>query len=183
MATSKGSDGYNHSGSESAAMIGYISSGKTSVSGEGSYQSTSRFSYVDKQSGCYSNVTNKEKASAGDFQWKNGTTGTRNEYKESSTFRFGDKNGYTEVYNEQKVRNVTYDKSNCTSNNYIAYDNEHGPYDGYGNGNDGGEFDEGGSYGGYGYHEDHGSYGRCDYNNENYGSYGGYGYGYGYDSD
>ncbi|KAK1434780.1 hypothetical protein QVD17_00532 [Tagetes erecta] len=167
----KGSKSYGQSSSKSPAFIGYNAyvpvkttvSFKPSGGGEGSYQNTSRFSYGDKHSGCYGRVTNKEKASAGEFEWKNGTTGTRSEYKQSSTERYGDKNGYTEVYNEQRFRNVTYDRSNCSNKSYITYNNDNcgGPYGGYGHGSNGG-----GSYGGYG--------------NGGGGSYGG---GYGSDSD
>ncbi|KAK9059521.1 hypothetical protein SSX86_020225 [Deinandra increscens subsp. villosa] len=139
----KGSKGSGKSASKTVATIGYISCVpvKTTVSfkgakGEGSYQTKSRISYGDKQSGSYGRATATEKASAGKFQWKNGTSGTKSEYKQSSTIRVGDKSGYTEVYSEQRVRNVSYNKSN-SSKNYITYNNE-----------------DGGSYGGYGYDSD-----------------------------
>lgn len=145
----KGSKASSKSASKSVATIDYISAVpvKTTVSfkgakggggGEGSYQTKSQISYGDKKSGCYGRVTNKEKASAGEFQWKNGTTGTKSEYKQSSSVRVGDKNGYTEVYNEQRVRNVSYNKSGGSGMKYLTYDNS-----------------DGGSFGGcYGYDSD-----------------------------
>lgn len=62
--------------------------------------------------------------SAREFQCKNGQSGTKREYKKSSTVRVGDKSGYTEIYTEQKVRNVSYNNSK----NKITYHND----DGYG---------------------------------------------------
>ncbi|MFS7944481.1 hypothetical protein Hanom_Chr06g00512651 [Helianthus anomalus] len=135
----KESKGSGKSAAKTVATIGYISSVpvKTTVSfkgskgsggGEGSYQTKSRVSYGDKQSGCYGRATTKEKASAGEFQWKNGTTGTKSEYKQSSTVRVGDKTGYTEVYSEQRVRNVSYDKTSGGGNKCITYDNGDGGY-------------------------------------------------------
>ncbi|KAL7586098.1 hypothetical protein Lser_V15G38108 [Lactuca serriola] len=131
---SKKTSGY--SAPKQIATVGYISTVpvKTTVTfkggkggGEGSYVNKSRVSFADKQTGCYGRATTKEKASAGEFQWKNGTSGTKNEYKKSSTVRIGDKSGYTEVYNEQRVRNVSYNNNN-NSKKLIAYDNG----DGYG---------------------------------------------------
>ncbi|KAL8254781.1 hypothetical protein R6Q59_033002 [Mikania micrantha] len=135
----KGSKASGKSASKAVATIGYISCvpAKTTVTfkgsggGEGSYQTKSRISYGDKRSGCYGKATTKEKASAGKFHWKNGTTGTKSEYKQSSTVRVGDKSGYTEVYSEQTVRNVTYDKSGCNSKKYITYANDDGCSYGY----------------------------------------------------
>lgn len=122
---------------KAVATSGYIgvlyNGGNASGGGEDSYQTKSRASYSDKQSGSYGRATTTEKASAGDFQWKNGTSGTRNEYKQTSTVRVGDKSGYTEVYNEQRVRNVSYNKSSG-SNNLITYDNGGSGYNGYGYG-------------------------------------------------
>lgn len=92
--------------------------------GKGSYQTKSRISYGDKQTGCYGRSKKKEKMSAREFQCKNGQSGTKREYKKSSTVRVGDKSGYTEIYTEQKVRNVSYNNSK----NKITYHND----DGYG---------------------------------------------------
>ncbi|KAM0026135.1 hypothetical protein Hdeb2414_s0020g00554631 [Helianthus debilis subsp. tardiflorus] len=149
----KGSKGSGNYASKTVATTGYASSVpvKTTVSfkgsgGEkGSYQNKSQYSYGDKQTGSYGRGTTTEKASVGDFHWKNGTTGTRSEYTQSSTFRFGDKRGYTEVRNEQSFRDVTYNKSN--SGSHITYGDGDDDEDG---GSDGGYDDEdGGSDGGY----------------------------------
>ena len=139
----KGSKSSKSSASKTVATVGYISTvpGKTTVTfkggkggGEGSYMNKSRVSFGGKQTGCYGRAITKEKASAGEFQWKNGTSGTKSEYKKSSTLRIGDQSGYTEVYSEQRVRNVSYNKSSG-SKNFIAYDNgdggEYGWYDCY----------------------------------------------------
>ncbi|KAI3772033.1 hypothetical protein L6452_03207 [Arctium lappa] len=130
----KGSKNSGNSASKAVATIGYISAvpvkttvtfkgGKGGGGGVGSYETKSRVSYGDKQSGCYGRTTTKEKASAGEFQWKNGTSGTKSEYQKCSTVRVGDKSGYTEVYNEQRVRNVSYNNSSG-SKNLITYDND-----------------------------------------------------------
>ncbi|KAI3772035.1 hypothetical protein L6452_03209 [Arctium lappa] len=133
----KGSKNSGNSTPKAVASIGYISAApvKTTVTikggsgGElGSYETKSRVSYGDKQSGSYGRETTKEKASAVEFQWKNGTSGTRSEYQKSSTVRVGDKSGYTEVYNEQRVRNVSYN-NNSGSKNLVTYNN--GDYYGY----------------------------------------------------
>lgn len=88
---------------------------------EGSYQTKSQISYHDKQSGSYGRATNMEKKSSGEFQWKNGTSGTKSECKRSQTLRFGNKNGYTEVYNEQRVRHVKY-HNRCRHGYRYQYD-------------------------------------------------------------
>ncbi|KAK9059520.1 hypothetical protein SSX86_020224 [Deinandra increscens subsp. villosa] len=183
----KGSGSYDRSASKTVATTGYASSVpvkstvsfKGSGAEEGSYQNTYRFSYGDKQTGSYGRATATEKASAGEFQWKNGTTGTKSEYTHSSTVRFGDKSGYTEVHNEQRVRNVVYDKSGCSSKSYVTYEKDDGgAYGGGGYGNQDSDDDDGGAYGGSGFNnEDDGSYGGSDYGyNDDYGSDGGYGY-------
>ncbi|KAJ9548462.1 hypothetical protein OSB04_021005 [Centaurea solstitialis] len=137
------------SSGKAVASVGYVSAvsavpvkttvtfkgGKGGGGGIGSYETKSRVSYGDKQSGCYGRTTTKEKASAGEFQWKNGTSGTKSEYTKSSTVRVGDKSGYTEVYSEQRVRNVSYNKSSG-SNNLLTYDNGDYGYGGYGYGYD-----------------------------------------------
>ncbi|CAI9298171.1 unnamed protein product [Lactuca saligna] len=96
-----------------------------------SFENKTRVSFSDKQTGSYGRATATEKASTGDFQWQNGKSGTRSEYKESSTVRVGDKSGYTEVYNEQRVRNVRVRNvsfNNNGSKSVITYDNGDGGY-------------------------------------------------------
>ncbi|GKE07384.1 hypothetical protein Tco_1399402, partial [Tanacetum coccineum] len=76
----------------------------------------------------------KKKASSGDFHWKNGTSGTRNEYKRTETVRYGDKSGCTEVYNERRVRDVSYE-NNYGGKNVVSYDSGNsGAKSGYGGG-------------------------------------------------
>ncbi|CAH1432638.1 unnamed protein product [Lactuca virosa] len=117
------------------AYAGPISTVKTTV-GQGSYENKSQVSFSDKQTGSYGRATATEKASTGNFQWQNGKSGTRSEYKESSTVRIGDRSGYTEVYSEQRVRNVNFNNNNG-SKNVISYDNgDGGNYGGYGYGHD-----------------------------------------------
>ena len=118
----KGSGNSGSSASQSMANFAYVGPistvhSKTPV-GEGSFENKTRVTFGDKQ-GSYGRATATEKASAGEFQWKNGKSGTRSEYKESATVRIGDKSGYTEVYNEQRVRNVNF--NNNGSKNVIAY--------------------------------------------------------------
>ncbi|GJX34709.1 hypothetical protein Tco_0246266 [Tanacetum coccineum] len=52
---------------------------------KGTYETKSYASFNDKQTGSYGRATVTEKASSGDFHWKNGTSGTRNEYKRTET--------------------------------------------------------------------------------------------------
>ncbi|GKD63127.1 hypothetical protein Tco_1305235 [Tanacetum coccineum] len=75
---------------------------------KGTYETKSYASFNDKQIGSYGRATVTEKASSGNFHWKNGTSGTKNEYKQTETVRYGDKSGYAEVYNERRVRDVSY---------------------------------------------------------------------------
>ncbi|CAI9298170.1 unnamed protein product [Lactuca saligna] len=108
------------------AYPGPISIMKTTV-GQGSYENKSQVSYRDKHTGSYGRATTIQKVSAGKFQWQNGRSGTMNEYKETSTVRIGDQSGYTEVYNEQRVLNVSFNNNNdIIIKNVIAYDNRHG---------------------------------------------------------
>ncbi|KAI3782187.1 hypothetical protein L2E82_12222 [Cichorium intybus] len=134
---SKGSENSGSSAPRAMANFAYVGpistvQAKTTVGG-GSYENKSRVSFGDKQTGSYGRATATEKASAGEFEWKNGKSGTRNEYKETATLRIGDKSGYTEVYNEQRIRNVSFNNTSG-SKNIITYNNGNG-----------------GQYGGYGY--------------------------------
>ncbi|KAM0026133.1 hypothetical protein Hdeb2414_s0020g00554611 [Helianthus debilis subsp. tardiflorus] len=132
----KGSNGSGNSAPKAVATTGYavispvpVTTTTVSSGGKGSYQTKSQYSYGDKQTGSYGRATTTEKASAGDFQWKNGTTGTRSEYTQSSTVRVGDKSGYTEVRSEQSVRNVRYNNSSSSNKSSGHYG---GPYIVYG---------------------------------------------------
>ncbi|KAL7586104.1 hypothetical protein Lser_V15G38107 [Lactuca serriola] len=112
------------------AYPGPLSIMKTTV-GQGSYENKSQVSYRDKHTGFYGRATATQKVSAGNFQWQNGKSGTMSEYKETSTVRIGDRSGYTEVYNEQRVRNVSFNNNNgIIVKNVIAYDNGHGDKNG-----------------------------------------------------
>ncbi|MFS7944479.1 hypothetical protein Hanom_Chr06g00512631 [Helianthus anomalus] len=134
----KGSNGSGNYAPKAVATTGYavispvpVTTTTTVSSGGGkeSYQTKSHYSYGDKQTGSYGRATTTEKASAGDFHWKNGTTGTRSEYTQSSTVRYGDKSGYTEVRSEQSVRNVRYNNSSSSNKSGGHYG---GPYIVYG---------------------------------------------------
>ncbi|PWA93870.1 hypothetical protein CTI12_AA066190 [Artemisia annua] len=152
----KGSKASASSEPEHVERIGFVMevgspkqvSHRVSYKGSGgekdTYETKSYRSYNDKQTGSYGRATKTKTASAGEFQWKNGTSGTRSEYKQTETRRYGDKNGYTEVYNEQRFRNVSYD-NNYRSKNVVTYD--------YGDSDD--DSDYGGGYcDGYGYDDD-----------------------------
>ncbi|PWA93868.1 hypothetical protein CTI12_AA066170 [Artemisia annua] len=122
---------------------------------KGTYETKSYQSYNDKQTGSYGRVTATEKASSGDFHWKNGTSGTRSEYKQTETVRYGDKSGYTEVYNEQRVRDVRYE-NNYGGKNVVSYGSGNsGAKSGYGGGyGSGSGASYGGGYGGYDQYDD-----------------------------
>ncbi|GJW98667.1 hypothetical protein Tco_0180475 [Tanacetum coccineum] len=122
---------------------------------KGTYETKSYASFNDKQTGSYGRATVTEKASSGDFHWKNGTSGTRNEYKQTETVRYGDKSGYTEVYNEQRIRDVSYE-NNYGGKNVVSYDSGNsGAMSGYGGGSGGGYGGSyGGGYGGYDSYDD-----------------------------
>ncbi|XVE80020.1 hypothetical protein DITRI_Ditri14bG0105300 [Diplodiscus trichospermus] len=73
-------------------------------------QTTSKTSYVDKQTGSYARATNKEVYSSGETfkERSTGRVGYKDEYKTTSTYRVGDKSGYTEYQVEERFRNVNY---------------------------------------------------------------------------
>lgn len=155
----KGSEKSGSSESKSMENVAYLGTFLTlpmeTTVGEGGFENKTRVAFSDKQTGSYGRATATEKVSAGDFQWKNGKSGTRNEYKETSTVRIGDKSGYTEVYNEQRVRNVSFNNNN-DSKNVIAYDHGYGGnYGGYGYDSDSdSDNGDGVEYGGYVYYSD-----------------------------
>ncbi|KAJ9548463.1 hypothetical protein OSB04_021006 [Centaurea solstitialis] len=116
-------EGKERKGKESYLAI--VPPVKTSVTvkgggghGEGSYETKSRVSYGDKKSGSYRQSTTMKKKSSGEFQWKDGTSGTKYEYQKSSTVRIGNKSGYTEVYNERRVRKVSYNNDGGNDSDY-----------------------------------------------------------------
>ncbi|GJV04012.1 hypothetical protein Tco_1337581 [Tanacetum coccineum] len=118
---------------------------------KGTYETKSYASFNDKQIGSYGRATVTEKASSGNFHWKNGTSGTKNEYKQTETVRYGDKSGCTEVYNERRVRDVSYE-NNYGGKNVVSYDSGNsGAKSGYGGGSGGGY---GGGYDGYDSYDD-----------------------------
>ncbi|GJV63431.1 hypothetical protein Tco_1474259 [Tanacetum coccineum] len=144
----------NQSSSKSTCGITIVEPKNTTVSYRGSgaekgtYETKSYASFNDKQTGSYGRATVTEKASSGDFHGKNGTNGTRNEYKRTETVRYGDKSGCTEVYNERRVRDVSY-KNNYGGKNVVSYDS--GTKSCYGGGSGGGY---GGGYDGYDSYDD-----------------------------
>ncbi|XWS52174.1 hypothetical protein CRYUN_Cryun11dG0044300 [Craigia yunnanensis] len=74
------------------------------------HQKTSKTSYVDKQTGKYTRTTNKKVVSTGETfkERSTGRVGYKDEYKTTSTYRVGDKCGYTEHQLEEKIRRVNY---------------------------------------------------------------------------
>ncbi|KAK6273012.1 hypothetical protein POUND7_010095 [Theobroma cacao] len=80
-------------------------------------QTTSKTSYVDKQTGSYTRATNKEVVSTGETfkERSTGRVGYKDEYKTTSTYKVGDKSGYTEYQVEERFRNVKY-SGNSSSN-------------------------------------------------------------------
>lgn len=74
---------------------------------------------VDKETGSYSKFTGKDKAISGEkFVEKSGRVRYKDEYKKSATFKYGDDDGYTEYYREEKVKRVIYEKKNKAISNY-----------------------------------------------------------------
>ncbi|CAH1439123.1 unnamed protein product [Lactuca virosa] len=133
----KGSENSGSSESKSMENVPYLGTILTlpieTTVGKGSFENKTRVAFSDKQTGSYGRATATEKV-------------------------IGDKSGYTEVYNEQRVRNVSFNNNNDNKNNdnknVIAYDHgygdEHGGY-GYDSDSDNGD---GVEYGGYVYYSD-----------------------------
>ncbi|XP_022728792.1 uncharacterized protein LOC111284377 [Durio zibethinus] len=73
-------------------------------------QTTTKESYVDKQTGSYARATNREVVSTGETfkERSTGKVGYKDEYKTTSTYRVGDKSGYAEYQVEERFRNVDY---------------------------------------------------------------------------
>ncbi|WOH01191.1 hypothetical protein DCAR_0520572 [Daucus carota subsp. sativus] len=79
---------------------------------------TVRVKNENKESGSYERFTAKKKTvTCEPFVDRYGREGYKDERSESTIYKFGDKDGYTEVTTEKKVKHVDYNKSNC-SNNY-----------------------------------------------------------------
>ena len=80
-------------------------------------QTTSKISNVDKQTGSYARATNKEAISTGETfkERSTGRVGYKDEYKTTSTYRLGDKGGYTEYQVEERLRNVNYGGSGSSN--------------------------------------------------------------------
>ncbi|XP_074365273.1 uncharacterized protein LOC141706407 [Apium graveolens] len=82
------------------------------------HQKTYRLKNEDKQSGSYDRFTAKEKTVSGEpFVDRYGNRGYQNERTTTSTYRTGNKRGYTEYSREEKVKHVDYDKSSYGNNN------------------------------------------------------------------
>ena len=99
-------------------------------------QKTSKTSYVDKQKGKYTRTTNKKVVSTGETfkERSTGRVGYKDEYKTTSTYRVGDKRGYTEHQVEEKIRRVDYGGSSSnkkgkkSAGSYKKYVNLYFPY-------------------------------------------------------
>ncbi|KAL6552575.1 hypothetical protein OROHE_007939 [Orobanche hederae] len=81
-------------------------------------QQTYRVKNEDKQSGSYERFTAKDKTvSREPFVDRSGNRGYKDEHTTSSTYKVGDKSGYTEYYREERVKHVDYGKSSNSNNN------------------------------------------------------------------
>ncbi|KAL6518189.1 hypothetical protein OROMI_033890 [Orobanche minor] len=81
-------------------------------------QQTYRVKNEDKQSGSYERFTAKDKTVSGEpFVDRSGNRGYKDEHTTSSTYKVGDKRGYTEYYREDRVKRVDYGKSSNSNNN------------------------------------------------------------------
>lgn len=78
------------------------------------YQWASRGSIVDNQTGSYRRATLKESLSTGDVfkERSTGRVGYKDEMRRTSTFRAGDKGGYSEYQREERFRKADYSGSN-----------------------------------------------------------------------
>ncbi|KAI8565806.1 hypothetical protein RHMOL_Rhmol03G0289900 [Rhododendron molle] len=95
---------------------GSVSNTMVKMPGERSqaYEWTSKINREDKLSGSYERYTAKEKASRGEPHVEKGTgrVGVKDEFKKSTTVKFGNKNGYREYHIEERLRDVNFGKSN-----------------------------------------------------------------------
>ncbi|KAK1399831.1 hypothetical protein POM88_009694 [Heracleum sosnowskyi] len=84
------------------------------------HQQTYRLKNEDKQSGSYDRFTAKDKTVKGEpFVDRYGNRGYKNERTTSSTYKTGDKRGYTEYSREEKVKHVDYSKSSYRNNKSV----------------------------------------------------------------
>lgn len=75
-------------------------------------QQTCRLKNEDKQSGSYERFTTKDKTVSGEpFVDRHGNRGYKDERTTTSTYKTGDRSGYTEYSREEKVKHVDYNKS------------------------------------------------------------------------
>ncbi|OMO91507.1 hypothetical protein CCACVL1_07096 [Corchorus capsularis] len=127
-------NGYASIGYVEVAPVDYGSGKQTTnynyqsrLGGQSSYSQTSTVvKNYDKQTGSYARATNTQAFSTGDT-FKERSTGRvgYNEFKTTSTYKVGDKSGYTEYQVSERVRNVTYggssysNKGNNCNNKYL----------------------------------------------------------------
>ncbi|XVE71784.1 hypothetical protein DITRI_Ditri10aG0179500 [Diplodiscus trichospermus] len=72
---------------------------------------------MDKQTESYARATNKEAISTEETfkERSTGGVGLKDEYKTTSTYRYGDKSGYTEYQVQKRFRKVNYGGSVSSS--------------------------------------------------------------------
>lgn len=123
-----------HSGKQHNARGGYGTSYLKSMTKSGGspvyvYQKTYRAKNEDKRSGSYERFTAKEKAvCAQPFVDRSGNRGYKNEHTKSTTYKVGDKNGYTEYYREERVKHVDLNKSGSSNNKAVGYYSKYNKY-------------------------------------------------------
>ncbi|KAM7508405.1 hypothetical protein LguiA_018858 [Lonicera macranthoides] len=98
----------------------------TNVDKAHGHERTWKISNEDKESGNYERYTAKEKASSGERYVEKGSerVGVKDECTRSSKVKIGNKNGYTEIYKEERFRNVDFSKNNNNNKTVITYDSD-----------------------------------------------------------
>ncbi|KAL6494306.1 hypothetical protein OROGR_031106 [Orobanche gracilis] len=86
------------------------------------HQQTCRVKNEDKRTGSYERFTAKDKTvSREPFVDRSGNRGYKDEHTTSTTYKVGDKRGYTEYYREDKVKPVDYGKSSNSNKKIVGY--------------------------------------------------------------
>lgn len=100
----------------------------TNVDKAHGHERTSIISNEDKVNGNYKRYIVKEKASSGEKHVEKGSgrVGVKDECTRSSKVKIGNKNGYTEYYKEERVRDVDF--SNVNNKTVITYDSDSDDY-------------------------------------------------------
>ncbi|KAG7029798.1 hypothetical protein SDJN02_08141, partial [Cucurbita argyrosperma subsp. argyrosperma] len=115
-------DDYSYSpplqGNVQVARIGYVGVVSAEVKQVSSYEQSWRTHDRNRQTGSYTTASTKEVASRGETfkERSSGRVGSKDEFKTTSTYRVGDRSGYTEYQRQERFRRVDFGSGGSSSN-------------------------------------------------------------------